>query len=125
VSRWCGGGHVFCNRLITENGECTTAFRTRGQAIGASLQKIWKSHSIPISTMIRLMNALVWPVVTYGSESWTLRKNEDALLEAFEMKRLRKSMRVLWTAKKTRSILKPDQHRKYITQQELSGTDML
>jgi len=71
------------------------------------------------------MNALVWPVVTYGSESWTLRKNEDALLEAFEMKRLRKSMRVLWTAKKTRSILKPDQHRKYITQQELSGTDML
>jgi len=66
--------------LITENGECTTEFRTRlnrGQAIGASLQKIWKSHSIPISTNIRLMKALVWPVETYGCESWTLRKNEE------------------------------------------------
>jgi len=48
--------------LITEDGECTTEFRTRlnrGQAIGPSLQKIWKCHSIPISTKIRLMQALV------------------------------------------------------------------
>jgi len=52
--------------LITEDGECTTEFRTRlnrGQAIGASLRKIWKSHSIPISTKVRLMKVLVWPVV--------------------------------------------------------------
>ena len=55
----------YLGSLITEDGECTTEFRTRlsrGQAIGASLQKIWKSHSIPISTKIRLMKALVWPV---------------------------------------------------------------
>jgi len=38
------------------------------QAIGASLQKIWKSYSIPISTKIRLMKALVWPVAKYGCE---------------------------------------------------------
>jgi len=66
--------------LITEDGECTTEFRTRlnrGQAIGASLQKIWKSHSIPISTKIRLLKALLWPIATYGCESWTLRKNEE------------------------------------------------
>ena len=52
----------YLGSLITEDGECTTEFRTRlnkGQAIGASLQKIWKSHSIPISTKIRLMTALV------------------------------------------------------------------
>ena len=69
----------YLGSLITEDGECTTEFRTRlnrGQAIEASLQKIWKSHSIPISTKIRLMKVLVWPVVTYGCESWTLRKNE-------------------------------------------------
>ena len=69
----------YLGSLITEDGECTTEFCTRlnrGQAIGASLQKIWKSHSIPISTKIRLMKALVWPVATYGCESWTLRKNE-------------------------------------------------
>ena len=73
----------------------------RGQAIGASLQKIWKSHSIPISTKIRLMTALVWPVATYGCESWTLRKNEETRLAAFEMKGLRRMLWVLWTAKKT------------------------
>jgi len=54
-------------------------------AIGASLQKIWKSHSILISTKIRLTKAPVRPVATYGCESWTLRKNEETRLEAFEM----------------------------------------
>jgi len=49
-------------------------------AIVASLQKIWKSHSIPISTKIRLMKALVWPVATYGCESWTLRKMKKHVL---------------------------------------------
>jgi len=52
----------YLGSLITEDGECTTEFCTRlnkGQAIGASLQKIWKSHSIPISAKIRLMKALV------------------------------------------------------------------
>jgi len=57
--------------------ECTTEFRTRlnrGQAIGASLQKIWKSHSIPISTKVRLMKALVWPVATCGCERYTQKE---------------------------------------------------
>jgi len=94
----------YLGSLITEDGECTTEFRTRlnrGQAIGVSLQKIWKSHSIPISTKIRLMKTLVWPVATYGRESWTLRKNEETRLDAFEMKGLKKILRVSWTAKKT------------------------
>jgi len=43
----------------------------------------------------------VWPVDMYGCESWTLRKNEETRLDAFEMKRLRKIMRVFWTANKT------------------------
>jgi len=62
---------------------------------------MYKSHSILISTNIRLMKALVWPVATYGCENWTLRKNEETRLEAFEMKGLRKILRVLWIAKKT------------------------
>ena len=58
----------YLGSLITEDGECTSHDRipytrlNRGQAIEASLQKIWKSHSIPISTKIRLMTALAWPV---------------------------------------------------------------
>jgi len=94
----------YLGSLITEDGECTAEFRTRlskGRAIGASLQNIWKSHSIPISTKIRLMKAQVWSVVTYGCESWTLMKYEETSLEAFEMKGLRKILRVSRTAKKT------------------------
>jgi len=90
--------------LIMEDGECTTEFRTRlsrGQAVGASLQKIWKSHSIPISAKIRLMKVLVWFVAMYGCECWTLRNDEETRLEAFEMKGLRKILRVSLTAKKT------------------------
>jgi len=43
----------------------------------------------------------VWPVATYGCESWTLRKNEETRLDAFEMKGLRRMLRVSWTATKT------------------------
>jgi len=94
----------YLGSLTTEDGECTTEFHTRlnrRQAIRASLQKIWKSDSILISTKIRLMKALVWPVPMYGCESWTLRKNEKTRLDAFEMKGLRKILRVSGTAKKT------------------------
>jgi len=47
------------------------------------------------------MKALVWPAARYGFESWTLRKNEETHLDAFETKGLRKILRVSWTAKKT------------------------
>jgi len=60
-----------------------------------------ESHNISISSKKRLMKALVWPVATYGCESWTLRKNEEIRLGAFEMKGLRKILRISWTAKKT------------------------
>jgi len=60
-------------------------------AIRASLQKIWESHSIPITTKIRLMKAVVWPVTTYGWESWTLGKNEETRLDAFDMKGMKET----------------------------------
>jgi len=47
------------------------------------------------------METLVWSVTTYGCESWTLRKKKETRLDAFEMKELRKILRVSWTAKKT------------------------
>jgi len=56
--------------------------------------EIWKSHIIPISKKIRLIKALVWPVATYGYESWTLRKKEETRPDAFDMKGLRKILRV-------------------------------
>jgi len=65
---------------ITEDGECTTEFRTR-----LNMEKSQHTDS----TKLRLMKALLWPVATYGCESWTLRKNEETRLDAFEMKGLR------------------------------------
>jgi len=56
-------------------------------------------------TKIRLVKALVWPVATYSCESWRFRKNEETRLEAFEMKGLRKILRVSWTAKKTNELV--------------------
>ena len=95
---------LYLGSLITEDGEGTTEFRTRlnrGHAIGTLLQKVLKSHSIPISMKTRLMKALVWPVATYSCESWTLRKNEETRLDAFDIKRLIKIFRVSWSATKT------------------------
>jgi len=76
----------YLGSLITDDGECMTEFRTRlnsEHAIEASLRKIWKSHSIPISTKKRLTKALAWPVAKYGGESWTIRNNEETRLDAF------------------------------------------
>ena len=58
-------------------------------------------HGISTPTKIRLVKALVWPVAMYGCESWTLRKPDEAKINAFEMKCLRQVLRVSWTAKKT------------------------
>jgi len=94
----------YLGSLITVDGKCMTEFHTRlnrMQAIGASLQKIWKTHSILISTKTRLMKVLVWPVAMYGCETWRLRKNEETRLDSYEMKGLRKILWISWTAKKT------------------------
>ena len=90
--------------MTTEDAECTKEIRARlskGHAIGASLNKLWKSHGIPIETKLKLQKSLVWPVATYGCESWTVRKDEVTRINAFEMKGLRKILRVSWVAKKT------------------------
>jgi len=90
----------YVGSLVTEDGKCTTEFRA-GNSV---LHKIWKSHIIPISMKIRLIEALVWPVATYGCESWTLRKNEETRLDAFEMKGLRNILRVSWSANNTSNL---------------------
>jgi hypothetical protein len=95
---------TYLGSLITEDSECTKEFRARlnkGQMIRTALKTLWKSHGIHIKTKVRLEKALIWSVVTYGCESWTIRKNEVTRLEAFEMKGLRSILRVPWTAKKT------------------------
>ena len=72
-----------------------------------NVDSILKSRDITLPTMVRLVKAMVFPVVMYGCESWTIKKAEHQRIDAFELWRWRILLRVPWTAKRpNKSILK-------------------
>ena len=72
-----------------------------------NLDSILKSRDITLSTKVHLVKAMVFPVVMYGCESWTVKKAEHRIIDAFELWRCRKLLRVPWTARRSnQSILK-------------------
>ena len=71
------------------------------------LDSIGKSRDITLATKVHLVKAMVFPVVMYGCESWTVKKAERQRIDAFELWCWRRLMRVLWTARRSnQSILK-------------------
>ena len=78
-----------------------------GRKVITNLDSILKSRDITLSTKVRLVKAVVFPVVMYGCESWTLKKAEHWRIDAFELWCWRRLLRVPWTARRsTQSILK-------------------
>ena len=72
-----------------------------------NLDSIFKSRDITLPTKVRLVKAMVFPVVLYGCESWTMRKTEHLRIDAFELWCWRRLLRVPWTARRSKqSILK-------------------
>ena len=72
-----------------------------------NLDSILKSRDITLSTKVRLVKAMVFPVVMYGCESWTIKKSEERGIDAFELWCWRRLLRVPWTARRSnQSILK-------------------
>ena len=72
-----------------------------------NLDSILKSRDITLLTKVRLVKAMVFPVVMYGCESWTVKKAEHRRIDAFDLWRWRRLLRVPWTARRSnRSILK-------------------
>ena len=72
-----------------------------------NLDSILKSKHITLPTKVRLVKAMVFPVVMYGCESWTIKKAEDQRIDAFELWCWRRLLRVPWTARRSnQSILK-------------------
>ena len=72
-----------------------------------NLESILKSRDINLLTKVRLVKAMVFPVVTYGCESWTIKKSEHRRIDAFELWYWRRLLRVPWTARRSnQSILK-------------------
>ena len=71
-----------------------------------NLDSIFKSRDVTLPTKIRLVKAMVFPVVMYGCESWTVKKREDRRIDAFEVWCWRRLLRVPWTARRSnQSIL--------------------
>ena len=72
-----------------------------------NLDSIFKSRDITLPTKVRLVKAMVFPVVMYGCDSWTIKKVEHRRIDAFELRCLRRLLRVPWTARRSnQSILK-------------------
>ena len=95
---------------ITANGDCSHEIKRHlllGRKVMTNLDSILKGRDITLPTKVHLVKAMVFPVVMYGCESWTIKKAESRRTDAFELWYWRRLLRVPWTAKRAnQSILK-------------------
>ena len=95
---------------ITADGDCSHEIKRRlllGRKVMTNLDSILKSRDITLSTKVRLVKAMVFPVVMYGCEIWTIKKAECQRIDAFELWCWRRLLRVPWTARRSnQSVLK-------------------
>ena len=112
--RWRNSGNsvrlYFWGSKITADGDCSQEIKRRlllGRKVMTNLDGIFKSRYITLPTKVRLDNAMVFPVVMYGCESWTVKKAEQRRIDAFEVWCWRRLLRIPWTARRSnQSILK-------------------
>ena len=101
---------LFLGSKITADGECSHEIKRRlllGRKVMANLHSILKSRDITLPTKVCLVKAMVFPVVMYGWESWTMKKAECRRIDTFELWCWRRLLRVAWTARRSnQSILK-------------------
>ena len=95
---------------ITADGDCSHEMKRRlllGRKVMTNLDSMFKSRDITLPTKVHLVKAMVFPVVMYGCESWTIKKAECGRIDAFELWCWRRLLRVPWTARRyNQSILK-------------------
>ena len=90
---------------ITADGDCSRLLL--GRKVMTNIDSIFKSRDITLPTKVHLVKAMVFPVVMYGCESWTVKKAEHRRIDAFELWYWRRLLRVPWTARRSnQSILK-------------------
>ena len=101
---------IFLGSKITADGDCSHEIKRRlllERKVMTNLDSIFKSRDIILSTKVCLVKAMVFPMVMYGCESWTVKKAESRKFDAFELWCWRRLLRVPWTARKSKqSILK-------------------
>ena len=95
---------IFLGSKITADDDCSHEIkRLLGRKVTTNLDSIFKSRDITLSTKVCLVKAMVFPVVMYGCESWSIKKAEHQRIDAFELWCWRRLLRVPWTAR--RSVL--------------------
>ena len=100
---------IFLGSKITADGDCSHEIKRHlllGRKGMTNLDSILKSRDITLPTKVCLVKAVVFPVVIYGCESWTIKKAEHQVIDAVELWCWRRLLRVLWTARSNQSILK-------------------
>ena len=101
---------IFLGSKITADGDYSHEIQRHlllGRKAMTNLDSILKSRDITLPTKVRLVKAMVFPVVMYGCESWTIKKAEHQRTDAFELWCWRRLLRVPWTARRSnQSILK-------------------
>ena len=101
---------IFLGSKITADGDCSPEIKRHlllGRKAMTNLDSILKSKDITLLTKVYLVKAMVFPVVMYGCESWTVKKAERRGIDAFELWCCRRLLRVPWTARRSnQSILK-------------------
>ena len=101
---------IFLNSKITADDDCNHEIKRRvllGNKAMTNLESIVKSRDITLLTKIHLVKAMVFPVVMYGCENWTIKKTKCRRIDAFELWYWRRLLRIPWTAKRSnQSILK-------------------
>ena len=109
MGKQCQSLFFFFASKITADGDCSHEIKRRlllGRKVMTNLDSILKSRNITLSTKFRLVKAVVFPVVMYGCETWTIKKAEHRI-DAFEVWCWRRFLRVPWTARRSdQSILK-------------------
>ena len=101
---------IFLGSKITADGDCSHEIKRHlllGRKVMINLDSILKTRDITLPTKVHLVKAMVFPVVMYGCESWTIKKAKCQRSDAFELWCWRKLLRVPWTARRSnQSILK-------------------
>ena len=95
---------IFLGSKITADGDCSHEIKRHlliGRKVMTNLDSIFKSRDIILPTKVRLVKAMVFPVVIYGCESWTVKKAERRRIDAFELWCWRRLLRVPWTARRS------------------------
>ena len=120
---------IFLGSKITADGDCSHEIKRSlllGRKVMTNLDSILKSRDITLSTEVHLVKAMVFLVVMYGCESWTIKKAERRRSDAFELWCWRRLLRVPWAARRSKPVLpKGDQSWVFIGRTDVSAETLI